>query len=191
MYITNTNTQRQRQQNNLNLGPLRHQKPMMSRWLHLFSENARVLTFTLHQKRTRPSFICQVVCTKTTVLNALLEAMMCTIFTVELLDFNNTFPVCPCSLTLSTYEDNWTFLASRQCNFSCLPAFCACELCMPETSCIFGGKNLITDGFNNIHRRACMLILVHRLPTIGHLKPVIGLQCHLKEPSSLFVTISK
>ena len=100
--ITNTNTQRQRQQNNLNLGPLRHQKPMMSRWLHLFSENARVLTFTLHQKRTRPSFICQVVCTKTIVLNALLEAMVCTIFTVELLDFNNTFPDCPCSLTLSS-----------------------------------------------------------------------------------------
>ena len=93
--ITNTNTQIQWQQNNLNLGPLRHQKPMMSRWLHLFSENARVLTFTLHQKRTRPSFICQVVCTKTIVLNALLEAMVCTIFTVELLDFNNTFPDCP------------------------------------------------------------------------------------------------
>ena len=74
--ITNTNTQRQRQQNNLNLGPLRHQKPMMSRWLHLFSENARVFTFTLHQKRTRPSFICQVVCTKTIVLNALLEAIL-------------------------------------------------------------------------------------------------------------------
>lgn len=95
MYITNTNTQRQRHQNNLNLGPLRHQKPMMSRWLHLFRVNARVPTFTLHQKRTRPSFIFQVVCTKTIVLNALLEAMVCTIFTVELMDFNNTFPDCP------------------------------------------------------------------------------------------------
>ena len=74
--ITNTNTQRQRQQNNLNLVTLRHQKPMMSRWLHLFSVNARVFTFTLHQNRTRPSFICQVVCTKTIVLNALLEAVV-------------------------------------------------------------------------------------------------------------------
>ena len=144
--ITNTNTQIQWQQNNLNLGPLRHQKPMMSRWLHLFSENARVLTFTLHQKRTRPSFICQVVCTKTIVLNALLEAMVCTIFTVELLDFNNTFPDCPCSLTLSSYEDNWTFLTSQQWNFSWLPDFCTCALCMPETFLhLWWQKQLITN----------------------------------------------
>ena len=74
--ITNTNTERQRQQNNLNLGTLRHQKPMMSRWLHLFRVNAQVSTFTLHQKRTMPSFIYQVVCTATIVLNPLLEAMV-------------------------------------------------------------------------------------------------------------------
>ena len=74
--ITYTNTQRQREQNNLNLGSLRHQKPMMSRWLHLFRVNALVFTFTLHQKRTMPSFICQVVCTATIVLNPLLEAMV-------------------------------------------------------------------------------------------------------------------
>ena len=51
--------------------------------------------------------------------------------------------------------------------FHAFPLFFACA-CLKH-SCIFDGKNLITDGLNNIHRRACMLILVHRLPTIGGL----------------------
>jgi len=107
--ITNTNMQRQRQQNNLNLGTLRHQKPMMSRWLHLFTFKRKCGSFHFHSTSEEiQAFFHSLYkknCFKCFVGS---YGVHCTIFTVELTDLilQGTFPDSPSSLTLSSYEDN-------------------------------------------------------------------------------------